>query len=81
MLSDACSNYLASDDSIIGATQQLARDVEDYSDRLFEYPDEMIDALHIACENVLDHGDVANHRGPETILNSDLAHRRDCGGR
>ena len=60
MLSDACSNYLASDDTVIGAVRQLALDVEHYSDPLFDYPRELIDALAKACENVLDHGDVAS---------------------
>ena len=40
MLSDACSDYLASEDIIIGATDRLARDVEHYADPVFKYPDE-----------------------------------------
>jgi hypothetical protein len=74
MLSDACSHYLASGDTIIGATYQLARDVEHYSDPPFKYPDEMIRALRIACQTALDHGDMVSVEHLDSLATSVMKH-------
>ena len=74
MLSDACSDYLASEDTVVGATHQLARDVEHYADPVFQYPEEMIDALRVACQKVLDHGDVASVEHLDNLATSVVRH-------
>ena len=74
MLSDACSDYLASEDTIVCAAHQCARDIEHYSDPLFDYPPEMIDALREACEKVLDHGDLASVEHLNGLATSAMRH-------
>jgi hypothetical protein len=65
---------LASEDTIIGATLQLARDVEYYADPLLKYPDEMIDELRVTCENALHHGDVASVEHLDSLAVSVMRH-------
>jgi hypothetical protein len=65
---------LASEDTIIGASQQLARDVEHYADPVFQYDGKMIEALREACEKVLDHGDLASVEHLNGLATSTMRH-------
>ena len=70
----ANADYLASDDATIDATLRLLSDFFYYADSLFKYPHEIIDALRVACENVLDHGDFASVEHLGSLATSVLKH-------
>jgi hypothetical protein len=74
MLSDACSDYLASEDTIISAVRQLARELEHYAGPVFKYPDEIIRTLTEACESVMDYGDFASVEHLDRLATSVMRH-------